>query len=131
MTASDKGRVSVLAFERYDPTDTSIAWLRDKGVDVKMGHALWVMPFTRYSEDQLIDEAEGCVALMGASGTRITRRVMEALPELRYISKYGIGVDSIDMEAATDNGILVSNTPNDFQIFTVSEHAVAMMLAVA
>jgi D-3-phosphoglycerate dehydrogenase / 2-oxoglutarate reductase len=68
---------------------------------------------------------------MGASGTRISRRVIESLPELRFISKYGIGVDSIDMDAATARGVLVSNTPNIFQIFTVSEHAVAMMLAVA
>ncbi len=38
---------------------------------MKTGHALWEMPFKRFSEHQLIAEAEGCVALMGASGTRI------------------------------------------------------------
>ncbi len=123
--------MSVLAFERYDPTDSSIAWLREKGLAVELGHALWEMPFKRFTEDQLIEKAQGCIALMGASGTRVSRRVIEALPSLRYISKYGIGYDSIDMEAATEHGILVSNTPNMFQIFTVSEHAVAMMLAVA
>jgi D-3-phosphoglycerate dehydrogenase len=122
---------AVFAFERYDPTDASLAWLRDKGLAVDMGNALWEMPFKRFSEDELIARAKGCVALMGASGTRISRRVMAALPELRYISKYGIGVDSIDMAAATEHGILVANTPNIFQIFTVSEHAVALMLAVA
>ena len=122
---------SVLAFERYDPTDASIQWLIDQGLKVFLGHALWEMPFRRFTEDELIAKAQGCVALMGASGTRITRRVMQALPELRYISKYGIGVDSIDLDAATEHGILVSSTPNDFQIFTVSEHAVALMLAVA
>ncbi len=124
-------KLAVLAFERYDPTDASIEWLRGRGLEVKTGHALWEMPFKRFSEDQLIAEAEGCIALMGASGTRITRRVIESLPKLRYISKFGIGVDSIDMDAATEHGVLVSNTPNDFQIFTVSEHAVAMMLALA
>ena len=128
---TDKKDISILAFERYDPTDASLDWLAEKGVRVKRGHPLWVMPFQRYSEDELIAQAQGCVALMGASGTRISRRVIEALPELRYISKYGVGYDSIDMEAATEHGILVSNTPNDFQIFTVSEHAVAMMLALA
>jgi D-3-phosphoglycerate dehydrogenase / 2-oxoglutarate reductase len=89
------------------------------------------MPFKRFSEDEFITRAKPCIALMGASGTRITRRVIEALPSLRYISKFGIGVDSIDIDAATEHGILVSNTPNDYQIFTVSEHAVAMMLALA
>jgi D-3-phosphoglycerate dehydrogenase / 2-oxoglutarate reductase len=122
---------AVMAFERYDPTDRSIDWLRERGLSVRTGHALWEMPFKRFTEDELIAEAQGCIALMGASGTRISRRVIEALPALRYISKYGIGVDSIDVEAATEHGILVSNTPNDFQIFTVSEHAVAMMLALA
>lgn len=126
-----EGELSVLAFERYDPTDKSIEWLKERGLRVKTGHALWEMPFKRFTEDQLIAEAEGCVALMGASGTRITRRVMESLPGLRYISKYGIGVDFIDMDAASELGVLVSNTPNEFQIFTVSEHAVAMMLALA
>ena len=131
MGLNDKQGVSVLAFERYDPTDKSLDWLGEQGVRVKRGHALWEMPFRRFTEDELIAEAQGCVALMGASGTRISRKVIESLPDLRFISKYGIGYDSIDMEAATEHGILVSNTPNDFQIFTVCEHAVAMMLALA
>ena len=42
---------------------------------------------------------------MGASGTRIFRRVIESLPGLRFISKYGIGYDSIDMEAATPGAV--------------------------
>ena len=58
--------------------------------------ALWRTPFWRYSEDEFIAAARGCVAVMGAGGTRITRRVIEALPELCFISKFGIGVDSID-----------------------------------
>lgn len=124
-------RASVLAFERYDPTDASIDWLESKGVRVIRGHALWEMPFKRFSEDELIAKAQGCIALMGASGTRISARVMTSLPDLRFISKYGIGVDSIDMAAATANGIIVSNTPDIFQIFTVCEHAIALMLAVA
>ncbi|RWF56963.1 MAG: phosphoglycerate dehydrogenase, partial [Mesorhizobium sp.] len=127
---SAQGLPSVLAFERYDPTDASLDWLRERGVNVIFGNGLWEMPFERFTEDELIAKAHGCVALMGAGGTRITRRVMQALPDLRYISKYGIGVDSIDIDAATEHGILVSSTPNDFQIFTVSEHAVALMLAV-
>ena len=131
MAYTSRTPLRALAFERYDPTEKSIDWLRQQGLDVQLGHALWEMPFQRFTEDELIAKAKGCIALMGASGTRITDRVMQALPELRYISKYGIGVDSIDIEAATKHGILVSSTPNDFQIFTVSEHAVAMMLALA
>ncbi len=131
MGVESPAKHAVFAFERYDPTDKSIAWLREQGLEVRTGHALWEMPFQRFTEDELIAHAEGCIALMGASGTRITRRVFDSLPDLRYISKYGIGFDSIDMEAAGEHGVLVSNTPNENQIFPVSEFAIAMMLWLA
>jgi D-3-phosphoglycerate dehydrogenase len=131
VTREEQRRPAVLAFERYDPTDESIEWLRGRGLEVRLGHALWEMPFRRFAEDELIARAHGCVALMGASGTAITRAVIESLPDLRCISKYGIGVDSIDLAAATEHGVLVSNTPDEYQIFTVSEHAVALLLALA
>ena len=131
MGVDSQAKHAVFAFERYDPTDKSIAWLREQGLEVRTGHALWELPFQRFTEDELIARAEGCVALMGASGTRITRRVFNSLPDLRYISKYGIGFDSIDMEAAGEHGVLVSNTPNENQIFPVSEFAIAMMLWLA
>jgi D-3-phosphoglycerate dehydrogenase / 2-oxoglutarate reductase len=66
---------------------------------------------------------------MGASGAHLTRKVLDALPDLRFISKFGVGVDSIDIAAATEKGILVSNTPVDTQAYLVAEHAIAMILA--
>lgn len=66
------------------------------------------MPFKRFSEAEFIEKAEPCIAVMGASGNRLTRAVIEQLSNLRDISKYGIGVDTIDIEAATDHDILVS-----------------------
>ncbi len=94
-----------------------------------VGYGLWESPFWRYSEDEFIAAAKGCIGVMGASGTRITRRILEALPELRYISKFGIGVDSIDVAAATERAVLVANTPEDSQVTTVCEHTIALMLA--
>ena len=44
----------MLAFERYDPTDRSIEWLREQGLEVRAGYALWEMPFQRFTEDELI-----------------------------------------------------------------------------
>ena len=49
MGLNDKRDVSILAFERYDPTDKSLAWLGEQGVRVKMGHPLWEMPFKRFT----------------------------------------------------------------------------------
>lgn len=125
-TRSSKPRVFV--FERTDSTDESLIWLEQKGVSVTRGRAMWEKGFRRYDEADIIAAAQGYEAVMGASGAHFTRRVLEALPELRFISKFGIGVDSIDIPAATARGILVSNTPVDTQSYLVSEHAIAMML---
>jgi D-3-phosphoglycerate dehydrogenase / 2-oxoglutarate reductase len=121
----------VLAYERLDPRDESLEWLRSCGVDVRFGSAHSNPAFLRYAEDQLIEEAQGCHGLLGSSSGRITRKVIESLPELRFISKLGIGVDTIDVEAATANGVLVSNTPDPGAATAVAEHAVAMMLGLA
>jgi D-3-phosphoglycerate dehydrogenase len=122
-------KTRIFAFERIDPTDESLEWLRQQGLLVTAGRAMWEKGFERYSESEIIREAQGYDAVMGASGAHFTRAVLEALPELRFISKFGVGVDSIDIPAATERGILVSNTPVDGQAYLVSEHAIAMILA--
>jgi len=66
---------------------------------------------------------------MGASTHRITGRVIRALPDLAFISKYGIGVDAIDMAAASEQGVLVTNTPVVENIEAVAEYTIAVMLA--
>lgn len=122
-------RWRALVYERFEPSEKSLDWLRTQGVELTLGYALWESPFWRYSEDEFISEAQDHIAVMGASGTRITRRIIEALPQLRYISKFGIGVESIDIDAATEHGVLVANTPQDSQVTTVCEHAIGLMLA--
>lgn len=119
----------VLVFERIDPTDESLDWLERQGMAVTRGRVMWESGFRRYTEAEIIAEAAGCVAVMGASGAHFTRAVIEALPALRFISKFGIGVDSIDVAAATARGIRVSNTPVDTQVGPVCEHTIALMLA--
>jgi D-3-phosphoglycerate dehydrogenase len=119
----------VLAYERHDPRDASLDWLRARGVDVRLGPLHGNPGMKRYSEDAIIAAAAGFDGVLGSSSARITRRVIEALPELRYISKLGIGVDTIDVEAATERGILVTNTPEEDGVVAVAEHAIAMMLA--
>jgi len=119
----------VLVFERIDPTDESLHWLETQGVVVTRGRSMWSKGFQRYGEAEIIEAASGHQAVMGASGAHFTRPVIEALPDLRFISKFGIGVDSIDVGAATERGILVTNTPVDTQVTPVCEHAIALMLA--
>jgi len=60
----------------------------------------------------------------------LTRRVLENLPRCKVVARYGVGVDSIDLKAATDLGIIVANVP-DYCIDEVASHTVAMILTLA
>lgn len=118
----------VFVYERMDPTDRSLDWLSEQGVLVTRGPAMWQQPYRRYSEDEVIAAAGEFPAVMGASGARFTERVFEALPQLRYISKFGVGVDNIDIDVATRRGVLVANTPEESEVIDVAEHTLAMIL---
>lgn len=63
--------------------------------------------------DELVAALHGCVGVV-AGDDQFTRGVLERLPELRVISKWGIGIDGIDQEAARARGIVVRNTPGMF-----------------
>jgi D-3-phosphoglycerate dehydrogenase len=69
-------------------------------------------------------------ALLVRSAVQVTREVLEKAPRLRVIGRAGVGVDNVDLEAATAAGVLVMNTPGGNAI-SVAEHTVALMLAMA
>lgn len=75
---------------------------------------------------ELVPEVDGIVA----GDDELTRTVMEHAPKLRVISKWGIGVDGIDLDAARDLGILVTNTPGMFGD-EVADVALAYLLMLA
>lgn len=81
------------------------------------------------NEDEIIEAAKDADAILTV-GAQITRRVMEALPKCKVVVRYGIGFDTIDVDAATDNSILVVNIP-DFCFEEVSNHAITLLLACA
>lgn len=62
--------------------------------------------------------------------TLLTREVLENLPRCRVISRYGVGVDSIDLQAATDLGIIVANVP-DYCVEEVANHTIALILTLS
>ncbi len=104
--------------------------LREAGCEIAMGR-----PFTDaatvYSEDELKAMVREMDGLLVSSRELFTRAVMMAAPRLVTIAKLGIGVERIDLRAATDLGILVSNTPIPENYLAVAEYAVAFMLAMA
>src|ERR1700726_1340367 len=69
-------------------------------------------------------------ALIVRSATRVTDELMGHAPRLRIVGRAGVGVDNIDLDAATHRGVLVVNTPGS-SATSVAEHALALMLALA
>ncbi len=80
--------------------------------------------------DEFIAEAEDCDALLNTYAGPVTADVMARMPKCRIIARYGIGVDTIDLEAATRAGIIVTNNPT-YCIEEVAEHTMALVLACA
>ena len=78
---------------------------------------------------ELVAHAAGADGIL-VQYAQITAEVMDALPRLRAIGRYGVGVDSVDIEAATARGIAVCNVP-DYGTESVSDHAIGLALACA
>ena len=80
--------------------------------------------------EEFLDAAKDCDALLNTYAGPITADVMSKMPKCRIIARYGIGVDTIDLEAATRAGIIVTNNPT-YCIEEVAEHTMALLLACA
>src|SRR5215470_5631461 len=78
----------------------------------------------------LPSELANAQALIVRSTTRVTEQLLEAGELLRVVGRAGVGVDNIDVDAATHRGILVMNTPGGNAV-SVAEHTLALMLALA
>jgi D-3-phosphoglycerate dehydrogenase len=84
----------------------------------------------RLTEAELLPVVGDAVALVVRSETKVTRKVIEAAKKLRVVGRAGVGVDNVDVETATQHGIVVMNTPGGNTV-TTAELSFAMMLALA
>jgi D-3-phosphoglycerate dehydrogenase / 2-oxoglutarate reductase len=80
------------------------------------------------SEDELIRAAQDADALLVSTREAVTRRVLENIPRVKVISRYGVGLDNVDLEAAADAGIVVTHYPG-YCTSEVADHALSMILA--
>ncbi len=80
--------------------------------------------------EEFLAEAADCDALLNTYAGPITADAMARMPKCRIIARYGIGVDTIDLDAATKAGIIVTNNPT-YCIEEVAEHTMALLLASA
>ncbi|GIP25553.1 D-3-phosphoglycerate dehydrogenase [Paenibacillus sp. J23TS9] len=105
--------------------------ISDLGIQQLMDAAdVLVEKKTGLGEDELVAIIGEYDALLVRSQTRVTEKIMEAGTNLKVVGRAGVGVDNIDLEAATKRGIIVINAP-DGNTITTCEHTFAMMMALA
>ena len=122
-------KAKVFVFAPADPTGESHKMLEEHGCELLMGKANWDTP-QGDSELEMANMAEGCDALVGTSirSTPITQKIMQSSKNLRIVAKYTIGVDDVDVDAATELGILVTHAPTESNWGGVAEGTITAML---
>lgn len=91
----------------------------------------WELAVTAgHPRDHLLAALAEADALVVRSATKVTRELLDAAPKLRIVARAGTGVDTIDVPAATERGVLVVNAPGANSV-SVAELAMAMMLSLA
>jgi D-3-phosphoglycerate dehydrogenase / 2-oxoglutarate reductase len=105
--------------------------LSPKGIEVlRANPALSVDVKTGLKPEQLAEIIEPYHALVVRSATKVTREVIERAHSLKVIGRAGVGVDNVDLEAATRRGIVVMNSPSGNSV-TTAEHTISMLMALA
>jgi D-3-phosphoglycerate dehydrogenase len=112
----------VLVSDQLSPTAVQI--FKDNGVEVDY------LPNLGKDKDKLLEVIGNYDGLAIRSATKVTEKVLAAAGNLKVIGRAGIGVDNVDIPAATAKGIIVMNTPFGNSI-TTAEHAISLMLSLA
>lgn len=94
--------------------------LREAGADV--------VDLSASDRPALLEALGGAHALLVRSRTRVDRELLDAAPRLRVVGRAGIGVDSVDLDAATERGVLVFNVPGA-NLLSATEHTFALLLS--
>ena len=112
----------VLISDALSPAAVQI--FKDRGIEVDF------QPSLGKDKDKLAEIIGGYEGLAIRSATKVTAKMLEKANKLKVIGRAGIGVDNVDIPAATAKGVIVMNTPFGNSI-TTAEHAITMMLALA
>src|SRR6476659_2866220 len=105
--------------------------ISQRGIDeLEASDALEVTVRTGQSDAELVQLIPEFNGLVVRSQTKVTAGILQAAAKLRVIGRSGVGVDNVDLEAATRRGVIVMNTPGGNTIST-AEHAFSLLLSVA
>jgi D-3-phosphoglycerate dehydrogenase len=105
-------------------SDAAVQIFKDRGIEVDF------QPNLGPDKEKLASLIGGFDGLAIRSATKVTAKLLESAKNLKVIGRAGIGVDNVDIPAATAKGVIVMNTPFGNSI-TTAEHAITMMLALA
>ena len=105
-------------------SETAVQIFRDRGIEVDY------MPDLGKDKEKLAEVIGQYDGLAIRSATKVTAKLLEAATNLKVIGRAGIGVDNVDIPAASKKGVIVMNTPFGNSV-TTAEHAIALMFAVA
>ncbi len=105
-------------------SDTAVQIFRDRGIEVDF------LPDVGKDKDELFKIIPQYDGLAIRSATKVTEKLIAGAEKLKVVGRAGIGVDNVDIPAASRRGIIVMNTPFGNSI-TTAEHAIALMFAVA
>ncbi|GGK42142.1 phosphoglycerate dehydrogenase [Salinarimonas ramus] len=122
MSASSSSAPRVLVSDALSPAAVKI--FQDRGIHVDFEPALGK------DKDRLAEIIGDYDGLAIRSATKVTPKLLERASRLKVVGRAGIGVDNVDIPAATARGVIVMNTPFGNSI-TTAEHAIAMMFALA
>jgi D-3-phosphoglycerate dehydrogenase len=117
MSAATRPRVLV----KEKIGDSGVALLRER-CDVDLG--------IDWSDEQLAERIGDYDGIVIRSATKMTAELIEQAPKLSVIGRAGVGVDNVDVDAATKRGIVVANAPES-NVVTAAEHTMALLLALA
>jgi D-3-phosphoglycerate dehydrogenase len=112
----------VLVSDKLSPTAVQI--FKDRGVEVDY------LPDLGKDKEKLLEAIPQYDGLAVRSATKVTEKLINAAENLKVVGRAGIGVDNVDLPAASRRGIIVMNTPFGNSI-TTAEHAIAMLFSVA
>ena len=101
-----------------------------EGTKRQLGDIVEVIGTKRSDEDALVSAIKDVDILMADVDIKVTRRVINAAERLRAIICCSMGVDYVDLDAATKRGVLVCNIP-DYAVMAVAEHTMALIFAIA
>jgi D-3-phosphoglycerate dehydrogenase len=105
-------------------SETAVQIFRDRGIDVTFE------PNLGKDKERLLEVIGQYDGLAIRSATKVTEKILAAATNLKVVGRAGIGVDNVDIPAASKKGVIVMNTPFGNSV-TTAEHAISLMMAVA